>query len=261
MHNAKSLADCPQFCQSVSARIMSDEPSSRAVTGPPIPTITYGPGGSFSISCSSYIAATPKECLDVVTAASEYPAWNRFCRKCTIDAQPATVTAAAGGNSDDEPRPDTLLRLGTQFTFDVYLDPEAPDGSSRGRPTALEVSVLEPIDEDGADADEDGDGTGTGDGFSSPSAPRRRRGWRIAWKQRHSLLMPAAMLRSERVQEFVEVAAGDGPPRTRYRCWETFYGLLAPLVRLAVAGQVERGFDAWLRGLKARVEKTGQGQG
>ncbi|KAL2180981.1 uncharacterized protein P884DRAFT_296694 [Thermothelomyces heterothallicus CBS 202.75] len=213
---------------------MPDEPSSHAVTGPPIPTITYGFGGSFSVSCSSRIAATPKECLDVVTAASEYPAWNRFCRKCTIDAQPA-----AARNSDDGPCPDTFLRLGTQFTFDVHLDPEGPDGKP-GRPTALEVSVLEPIDEED---------------------PRDGLGWRIAWKQRHSLLMPAAMLRSERVQEFVEVAGDGRPPGTQYYCWETFYGPLAPVVRLTVGRQVERGFDAWLRGLKARVEMTGQGQG
>ncbi|AEO54736.1 hypothetical protein MYCTH_77895 [Thermothelomyces thermophilus ATCC 42464] len=231
---------------------MSDEPSSHAVTGPPIPTITYGSGGSFSVSCSSRIAATPKECLDVVTAASEYPAWNRFCRKCTIDAQPpaaAAAAATAARNSDDGPCPDTFLRLGTQFTFDVHLDPEGPDGKP-GRPTALEVSVLEPIDEE----EDPGDGSG---------GRRRRRGWRIAWKQRHGLLMPAAMLRSERVQEFVEVAGdGDGrPPGTQYYCWETFYGPLAPVVRLIVGRQVERGFDAWLRGLKARVEMTGQGQG
>ena len=35
------------------------------------PTPTYGPGGSFTISCASRIAATPRECLDVVVRASE----------------------------------------------------------------------------------------------------------------------------------------------------------------------------------------------
>lgn len=135
------------------------------------------------------------------------------------------------------------------------MDPEAPDdSSSHGRPIALEVSVLEPIDEEDEPS-----------AAAAGGGRRRRRGWRIAWRQRHGLLKPPAMLRSERVQEFVEVAAGDGdgddsPPQTEYRCWETFYGLLGPVVRLAVGGQLERGFDAWLRGLKERVEKTGQGQ-
>jgi hypothetical protein len=32
---------------------------------------TYGPGGSFTISCSSRIAATPQDCLNVVVEASE----------------------------------------------------------------------------------------------------------------------------------------------------------------------------------------------
>ncbi|KAK4250949.1 hypothetical protein C7999DRAFT_38082 [Corynascus novoguineensis] len=223
---------------------MSHTPSSRAVTGSPIPTVTYGSGGSFTISCSSLIAATPTECLDVVVAASEYPTWNRFCRKCTIHFQPA------GSSSSDNL---DKLQLGTQFTFDVHLNQDDPDGSS-GRSTALEVSVLEPIDEEDA-----------GDSGLRPSPPSpatgtsRRKGWRIAWKQRHSLLMPASMLRSERVQEFVEVVAADGGwPETQYTCWETFYGVLAPVVRLAVGRQVEQGFDAWLSGLKEKVEKTGK---
>ena len=81
-------------------------------------------------------------------------------------------------------------------------------------------------------------------------AAEGRKGWRIAWKQRASLLMPGWMLRSERVQEFVEVEGG-----TEYRCWETFYGLLAPVVRMAAAKQVEQGFEAWSEGLRGVVEK------
>jgi hypothetical protein len=154
--------------------------------------------------------------------------WNRFCRKCTIDAQPS---------STDTPD-NNKLQLGTHFTFDVHLNPDEPAATPPGQAIALEVSVLEPIDDD---ADDGG---------------ARRKGWRIAWRQRASLLMPAFMLRSERVQEFVEV---DGGAATEYRCWETFYGLLAPVVRLAAGKQVEKGFDAWLVGLKGRVEKGGVG--
>ncbi len=147
------------------------------------------------------------------------PLWNRFCRKCTIDAQPTHSTA-----------PDTL-QLGTHFTFDVHLNPGEPDGTT-GQAIALEVSVLEPIAEDG------------------------RKGWRIAWKQRAGWLTPAWMLRSERVQEFVEL---DGGAATDYRCWETFYGLLAPVVNLAAGKQVEKGFVVWEAGLKARAEGGGKG--
>ncbi|KAK4157011.1 hypothetical protein C8A00DRAFT_12132 [Chaetomidium leptoderma] len=206
-------------------------------TATPIPTPTYDGGGSFTISCSSRIAATPQDCLAVVTKSSDYATWNRFCRKCTIDSQPTT----------NEADPETL-RLGTQFTFDVHLNSDEPDGSA-GQAIALEVSVLEPIDEDAKDSV-----------FVSSSLPPRdadahRTGWRIAWRQRPSLRMPSWMLRSERVQEFVDVNGGS---ETEYHCWETFYGLLAPVVKLAVGKQVEKGFDAWLVGLKGRVEKGGQ---
>ena len=122
----------------------------------------------------------------------------------------------------------------------MHLDPDAPDGAA-GQAIALEVSVLEPIDEDSEEA---------GDG--------RRKGWRIAWKQRAGWLTPAWVLRSERVQEFVELDGGDA---TDYRCWETFYGLLAPVVRLAAGKQVEKGFAAWQAGLKGRAEAEGAGKG
>ena len=105
------------------------------------------------------------------------------------------------------------------------------------------------------DEDEDeGEREGEGEGSVSDDGRRRgrRKGWRIAWRQRDSLLMPGWLLRSERVQEFVE--AGDGA-ETEYRCWETFYGLLAPVVRMAVGRQVAAGFDAWTEGLKRRAEE------
>jgi len=162
--------------------------------------------------------------------------WNRFCRKCTIDSQPTE-------GADPE-----RLQLGTHFTFDVHLNTDEPDDTP-GRPTALEVSVLEPIDEDSNDSP-----------FPSSSLADDgpRKGWRIAWKQRASLLMPGWMLRSERVQEFIEIAGGS---ETEYRCWETFYGVMAPVVRLAAGAQVEKGFDVWQAGLKERVEKRGQVDG
>ncbi|GAB1311708.1 Coenzyme Q-binding protein COQ10 START domain-containing protein (Fragment) [Madurella fahalii] len=199
--------------------------SGTTAIGRPLPTPTYGPGGSFSVTCSARIAATPKACLDVMLDAPGYPTWNRFCRKCTIDAQPSTSAELA----QDEDK----LRLGTQFTFDVHMDPSAPSGNGKtGRAAALEVSVLEAINED--------------DG--------RRRGWRVGWKGRSSLLMPAWMLHNERIQEFVEA---DGGKATEYYCWETFYGVLAPVVKKAAGAQVVKGFEVWVEGLKGKVEGRG----
>lgn len=59
------------------------------------------------------------------------------------------------------------------------------------------------------------------------------------------------MLKSERVQEFVEVGEGE----TEYVTWETFYGPLAPVVKALVGVKVARGFEAWAEGLKGAVEK------
>lgn len=42
--------------------------------------------------------------------------------------------------------------------------------------------------------------------------------------------------------------------QTRYQTWETFNGLLAPLLRLTVLGQVQRGFDACASDLKRYCE-------
>ena len=66
--------------------------------------------------------------------------------------------------------------------------------------------------------------------------------------------MPGWMLRSERVQEFVEVGEG----QTAYYCWETFYGVLAPVVRMVAGAGVERGFGLWMEGLKGKVEGGGE---
>jgi len=108
------------------------------------------------------------------------------------------------------------------------------NSGGNGRPTGVELSVLERID----------------DG--------RRAGWRVAWRTRPTLTLPSWMLRAERVQEFVEAEADPGTGagvETEYVCWETFYGVLAPVVRTVVGTKVAAGFNAWAEGLKARAEE------
>ncbi|KAH7626532.1 hypothetical protein B0T09DRAFT_368534 [Sordaria sp. MPI-SDFR-AT-0083] len=390
-------------------------PPNTAATGSlgPFPTPTHGQPGanSFTIACSAHIKASPRACLEVLLKASEYPSWNRYCRKCIIDAQPddgaqpkdkkaksksekdkdksnkpkagkprepvdipvpvpvpeaesapaavAAAPAAAPGtlsttnshsssgassaSSDHQALPNLVgpefLRLGTKFTFHVHMDPFSEDSSPRN--TALEVSRLERIDEvievdvsevsgsaarfPSAGGSGNGNGTGSktatteatmvvaedkshegGDGTvavaAAPSVEEdavdkddtsattakkekkltdtkgkgkgknvaaenklqlRRTGFRIAWKTRPSLFMPSWMLHCERVQEFVEVYppfAADDEPETAYQCWETFYGVLAPVVKTAAGSQVIRGFDVWMDGLKKRAERV-EGRG
>jgi hypothetical protein len=136
----------------------------------------------------------------------------------------------------------------------VHLDPASPQGTA-GQAIALEVSVLEPIDDDEwrdplSRSSSSSSSTPPDDASTIAADRRRRKGWRIAWRQRASWLMPAWMLRSERVQEFVEVGEGE----TVYYCWETFYGVLAPVVRMAAGKKVEGGFGLWMEGLKELVE-------
>ncbi|KAM7209658.1 hypothetical protein V8F20_000061 [Naviculisporaceae sp. PSN 640] len=291
----------------------------------PIPTPTHGNGGagSFSVGCSTTVAAAPLICLDVVLNSSKYPEWNRFCRQCTIDSQPKQTTTKKQQEDDALSRHNTTtsvalpdlgehyLKLGTKFTFDVHMDPDDGKPIGSGRPTQLEVSVLEPINEvvpveqsspstspsrrssprssvistsgGGGGGDPAGDGpvtSGLGLGHrrrksnmsassnTSRSSRRkyvRRTGWRVAWKTRPSALLPGWMLRSERVQEFVQIDPAPFGPRdeiqTAYACWETFYGVLAPVVRLSVGLQLVKGFGTWMEDMKARAEELERTEG
>jgi hypothetical protein len=50
----------------------TEEAPGRAAIVGPVPTPTYGPGGgTFTVSCSTRIGATPRACLDVVITAAE----------------------------------------------------------------------------------------------------------------------------------------------------------------------------------------------
>lgn len=80
-----------------------------------------------------------------------------------------------------------------------------------------------------------------------------KKGLRVAW--RAGGVMPAFILRSERVQEFVQSDEVGEEGGCEYFCWETFYGVITPVLRLSVGSKLERGFDAWMNGLKDFLEK------
>lgn len=77
-------------------------------------------------------------------------------------------------------------------------------------------------------------------------------GYRIGWIQIGP--QPDWMLKCERIQEFIEVEGADGKVTTEYRNWETFYGLLAVVVKLAAGEGVRKGFEGWMGGLKRKAE-------
>lgn len=110
---------------------------------------------------------------------------------------------------------------GTKFRFEVHMDLQ-PAGSSRQE--YFEMTLLDEITR--------------GD----------KKGLRVAWRW---LGLPGILQRAERIQEFID----DGNGRTKYICWETFYGLAAPITRMVLGKQLETAFSAWGRGLKKESEK------
>lgn len=197
-----------------------------AITLQPISTPAHGTGGSFSVISALHIAAPPDVVFATLLEHSTWPEWNRFVRHVAVSSAPppsepssdayALETAIA---KDDGQR---YIKKGTLMTFQVHLD---PDNEKRYTNQNMEVTLLEPFD-----------------------AQDEKRGWRVAWK---GTSIPGLLLRTERVQEFVD----DGQGGTEYTCWETMYGPLAPVVRLTTGKSLEKGFEAWGVDLKGRAEK------
>ncbi|KAK7734707.1 putative secondary metabolism biosynthetic enzyme [Cytospora paraplurivora] len=183
----------------------------------PIATPTYGPGGSFTIRCSTNISAPPDAVFAVLNDYSRWPEWNRFVRKATVNPD----DLPSQGDSADA----TAIKKDMRLTFDVHMDPLDPGSSPRKE--NMFVTTLEPYEAvDGAEG----------------------KGWRVAWK---STSYPSLALRSERVQEVVD----DGNGNTEYTCWETMYGPLAPVVKWTVGSKLETAFQCWSEDLKKRAEE------
>ena len=209
----------------------------------PLATPTFGSGGRATImaACTS-IAASPATCLEVLLDASSYASWNRWIPRTTVQkpapaAADQTVSAALGpflkqrGEDGEEKRTQTLLQ-GTEFQFEVHMDPTS-ETKPRIQRTDLVVTVLEEF------AGRDG-----------------RKGLRVCWKTRGD----PWYLRAERTQELVERAPADGGG-CDYTCYETFYGPLAPVVKLFAGADLVRGFGMWMEDLrKASEEKEKERQ-
>ncbi|KAF7555865.1 hypothetical protein G7046_g6441 [Stylonectria norvegica] len=193
------------------------------IVQPALETPTHGPGGVFTITCSTTIHAPLTTILTTLLDTRTYPSWNAFCPSVSITHQPTPSpplpACLAATPITDLP---TTLRLGTDFTLDVHLDPH---NSYKRSKTTLVVSVLEEFERDG------------------------RKGVRLAW--RTTGWMPGMVLKAERVQELTEVGEGI----VEYRCWETMYGALASTVKAFVGKSLEWGFGAWMDGLKEFSEK------
>ncbi|KFY11738.1 hypothetical protein V491_07083 [Pseudogymnoascus sp. VKM F-3775] len=83
-----------------------------------------------------------------------------------------------------------------------------------------------------------------------PEREEGRKGWRMAWNADGHF-----MLRADRVQELVETEEG-----CEYVTWESFGGLMAPVVKLAVGAALVNRFADQGRDLKAWCEGEGRGE-
>ncbi|KAI1200786.1 hypothetical protein F5X97DRAFT_70932 [Nemania serpens] len=213
----------------------SDLPKDKAECVPPIPVPTLGSGGVFAVACSTSIAGPALASLEKVLDLPSYGSWNAFVPKASLKAAgPETKTET---ETEDETETETETALPPELRAVVSRPGHVSPGARiRFHPVMapggvdLEVTVLEAFDGGG------------------PAG----RGYRVAWK---AVGMPSFLLRSERVQEFVEHAMPDGTVETRYACWETFGGWLAYVLP---RGQLEDGFTRWMNGLKKVVEEAGR---
>ncbi|KAI1824606.1 hypothetical protein F4861DRAFT_505648 [Xylaria intraflava] len=201
-----------------------DLPANKAKCTAPAPVPTHGPGGVFTVARAAAIAAPALTCIEKVLDLPNYAAWNKFIPTATITA-PGRAEALTPALRTLASRPGHAAP-GAKGRFEAVMAP-----GSAPRNVDLEVTLLEAFEDAG------------------------RTGYRVAWK---SVGFPHFLLRSERVQEFVEDVSADGAVVTRYATWETFGGVLAYLVPRAA---LEDGFDRWTDGLKKIAEQAAAGPG
>ncbi|KAH7355052.1 hypothetical protein BKA65DRAFT_535351 [Rhexocercosporidium sp. MPI-PUGE-AT-0058] len=211
---------------------------------PPIPTPTYGAGGSFTVLARTFIPhTTPGSVLSAIRDTSTWAHWNGFTPHFTFSPLPSPDSKTSTTPSSEPgipPGKEGWLNLGSQGSMSVHMSGNGLEpGAKKSRSQEMVITILEPLS-------------------STPSSPSplapssqttQRKGYRIAWK---SLGYAHWQLHSERVTELVEIDEDEGEGRkgTEYVCWETFGGALAPVVKLAVGGQLRERFGEYAGGLR-----------
>jgi len=78
-----------------------------------------------------------------------------------------------------------------------------------------------------------------------------KKGFRLAWK---GTGFSHWQLHSERVMEFIEIELANGELGTEFTCWETFAGVLAPVVKATYGSTLVERFGDYQRDVKAYLE-------
>ncbi|CAG8961638.1 hypothetical protein HYFRA_00006175 [Hymenoscyphus fraxineus] len=209
----------------------------------PIAVPTHGAGGSFTILAATVVPSQdPLTVMNLIRDIDGWPRWNTFCPHGKITSRNEKVQAHPGEES--------WLKIGDQVKFDVHMSGDGlVSGRKRSREQEVEVTVMEEI--------VGGSGEGTigpevwRSEFQREEARRGRKGWRVAWK---GVGWSYWQMHSERVMEFYE----DGEGGTEYLCWETFGGVLGPIVRRTVGGQLVDRFGDYASDVRGFFESPSQ---
>jgi len=234
---------------------LSNDTTSTIQTAP-IPTPTYGPSGSFTVLAKTFIPhATPATVLSAIRDTKTWSQWNGFTPlftfKSSLSPESTSQSTPESRTGDSDPALVTgkpgWLDLGSEGDMTVFMNGDGlVEGSKKSREQGMIITVLEPLT------------TPLASSQDSAQNQTRKKGYRIAWK---SVGYAKWQLHSERVTELVEVDEGsEGRKGTEYVCWETFGGVLAPVVRLAVGGTLRERFGEYAEGLRGFCgEGTGKG--
>ena len=90
-----------------------------------------------------------------------------------------------------------------------------------------------------------------------PITENQKKGYRIAWK---GTTFSHWQLHSERVMEFLSTTLtlenGEEGEGTEFSCWETFGGILAPVVKATYGNTLVERFGDYQRDVKAFLESS-----
>ncbi|KFY63380.1 hypothetical protein V496_03992 [Pseudogymnoascus sp. VKM F-4515 (FW-2607)] len=179
---------------------------------------------SFTIYARIPIAAPPTIVLRALLDTASWASWNTFIPAAEIHSRGTPVPSLAGSAD--------LLGIGAKFTMCVNMSGKSE--AERGPVEKLRKSneLLSLVEE------------------LVPEREEGRKGWRMAWNADGHF-----MLRGDRVQEIVETDEG-----CEYVTWESFGGMMAPVIRLAVGAALVDRFADQGRDLKAWCEGEGKGE-
>ncbi|KAH8678899.1 hypothetical protein BGZ60DRAFT_428718 [Tricladium varicosporioides] len=229
-------------------------PTSSKIPDHPIPVPTHGPGGTFTVLARTTIFAPPVQVLSLIRNTSTWKEWNSFCPACTIHPSKgkSKVPILKGTNfigeekefnfsSEGKVEEEGWLEGGTVAVIDVFMNGDGlVSGTKRSRTQGVEITSLEKLVE-GVE--------GCGEKRWDSEYSRGRKGFRIAWK---SSGWSHWQLHSERVMEFLE--KGSDGMETEYFCWETFGGMLGPVVKRTVGHTLVDRFGDYAADVKKFLE-------